>query len=539
MERKISGHELRDSLVSHRRGSTESAESPPTEEMRIQALSSSGNRDLLGIIATRQPRSISELAALAERLQPNVSRSINALARAGLLTAKVEGRATIPCLTAEGKRKAEDLGFIPQSSTSVEPIETPPPLHAEESALSAKILAKADQQPDLDAVEADVTVRFRASEKSQPEIAQGRVDLNEICTNLLVNWWRILYRRADPHKMFPIQRQSERGEAQAILLVRSTGRIELFVRSVSGEEDLWSFSHLSFTVGEFTRLVFEKLARPLVCHLRAARRFDRPVESMFNRTEEVLRHPKDLTFWKSAGALGLTYRNVTDAAADNVTALIGAVSDEDARLDFASAIDPEQLKQSLKWVSDEIAKKASMNGLPTLVKLRKEGQTTLSSAEAWRVGKDRARVARVQIGLSPDRPVGGLTGIARLFGGNDKFTSSSAGEEALRGFQGFANNMPVVVIKDEGPRRTAFLMSRAVGDYLVHGSHGAPIANIYSDRQAIGRAFAAEFMAPASGVVHMIDNEQQSAATVANHYGVERNVIIHQYENSVAHFASA
>jgi hypothetical protein len=80
-------------------------------------------------------------------------------------------------------------------------------------------------------------------------------------------------------------------------------------------------------------------------------------------------------------------------------------------------------------------------------------------------------------------------------------------------------------------------MSRAVGDYLVFGSHEAPIANIYSDRQALGRAFAAELMAPAEGVVHMIDNEQLPVAAVANHYGVVTDVIIHQYENSVAQYA--
>ena len=66
--------------------------------MRIEALSSAGNRELLEIIATRGPRSISELATLAKRLQPNVSRSINALARAGLLTAEIQGRYYRPML---------------------------------------------------------------------------------------------------------------------------------------------------------------------------------------------------------------------------------------------------------------------------------------------------------------------------------------------------------------------------------------------------------------------------------------------------------
>src|SRR5882724_4674860 len=105
MMRKISGHELRDRLVSRKQAWV----SAPTEEMRIAALSPPGNRELLEIIATRRPRSISELATLANRLQPNVSRSITALARAGLLKAEIQGRFTVPCLTAEGERKAEDF----------------------------------------------------------------------------------------------------------------------------------------------------------------------------------------------------------------------------------------------------------------------------------------------------------------------------------------------------------------------------------------------------------------------------------------------
>src|SRR5467141_922006 len=109
MTRRISGTELRDRLLSR-------TKLPPepnaTEETRIQALSSSGNRELLEIIATKQPRSIGELAMLAGRLQPNVSRSLTALARAGLLTVIADGRASVPTLTPEGRQRAEALGFV-------------------------------------------------------------------------------------------------------------------------------------------------------------------------------------------------------------------------------------------------------------------------------------------------------------------------------------------------------------------------------------------------------------------------------------------
>ena len=524
MTRKILGMELRDRLLSRER---RSAGSEPTEEMRIEALSSHGNRDLLGIIATQKPQSISELATLAKRLQPNVSRSLSALARAGLLTATVEGRITIPRLTDEGVKKAQELGFAGQiSGLTNRSANQTPALRAQEPVLSANILKMADNDSAQDKVEAEGTVRFRAADVGRPDVAHGRFDLNEICTNLLVNWWRNLCRRADPYKMFALQRNTEESVSQAILLAKSTGRIELFVRSAPDETHLWGFPRISLAADDFTALVLDELIRPLVRHLRSNKRFDRPVESLLHRTEEIMDNPADLVFWKSAGALGLSYRNLTSLAANNVTALIKAISDEGARLDFASTIDAQQLRQSLAWIEDEVTKKAKANSLPNLIELQqKNAVRVVAGVEPWRIGKDRAREARAQIGLKPDRAVGGVNGISRMFGGGDNFALSSAGEDALRGFQGFCHDIPVVVVRDEGPRHTAFLMSRGVGDYLVYGSRGAPIADIYSDRQAVGRAFAAEFMAPAETVVHMIDNEKLAVAAVANHYGVSRDVI--------------
>jgi hypothetical protein len=541
MMRKIPGHELRDSLVSRKQEWV----SRPTEEMRIEALSSAGNRDLLEIIATRRPRSISKLATLAKRLQPNVSRSISALARAGLLTAEIQGRSTVPCLTAEGERKAEDLGFIqklsasaqPTQDSSPEPTEAPSPPRGREPVVSATIRTPADQANDSDAAGADVTVRLRADKKSAPNVLHARVDLNEICTSLLANWWCVLCRREDPYKLFPVQRKIADDISQATLFTRATGQIELFAHSSPDEYQLWSAARQTLAVDEFTDTVLNELARPLVHHLRARGRLDRPIESMLHRTEEILQEPREFLFWKTAGALGLTYRNITDVGAENVATLLNAIADEGARLDFASATAPDQALQSLTWAQDEIIKKAGQNNLPRLIELRQGKPIELAGVEPWRIGKDRAREARAQIGLAPDRPVGGLAGISRLFADDDRFTPSSAGEDILRGFQGFSKELPVVVVKDEGTRSNAFLASRAIGDYLVYGSHEAPVANIYSDRQAVGRKFAAEFMAPAEGVVHMIDVEDKSVATVADHYGVLRGVVNHQYENTVAEYA--
>ena len=108
MKSKISGTELRDRVLARMRLPAPE----PTEEARIEALASPGNRELLAIIATKRPRSISELAILAQLFRPNVSRSLNALARADIITMTIDGRASIPTLTAEGRRWAQDLGLV-------------------------------------------------------------------------------------------------------------------------------------------------------------------------------------------------------------------------------------------------------------------------------------------------------------------------------------------------------------------------------------------------------------------------------------------
>ncbi len=534
MKHKISGNELRDRLLS-RLGSKGAP--APTEETRIEALSSPGNRELMGIIATKRPQSIGELSVLAGRLQPNVSRSLSALARAGLLTVIQDGRASIPTLTPEGRRKAEDLHLVAppagaSESTSSSPIDAP--------LLSAEIAEADNGIPDTDEVQANVVVRFSTSGDHQPADAHAWLNLNEVCASLTANWWRVLCRRGSPYKLFPLSREVDRRLSRAMLLIESAGRIELFVRPLDDDRKNWEFPRLSLTAEEFTKLALSELVHPLVERLRARKRFDRPVESNLRRLDEILRNAADLAFWRCAGALGLSYQTMNDEGADDVGALMSAISEEDARLEFASAVGPGQLRQSLWWAAGEVAAKAKINRLPRLAELgRGTANDDLGGVEPWRIGTERARNVRKGIGLAQDLSVNGLPGLIRLLGGDDRFAVSAAGDELIRGYLGHRGDDPVVVVRDEGPRNTAFLASRAVGDYLVYGSPEAPVADIYSNRQAVGRAFAAEFMAPARGVIHMIDEEHVSLDSVAEHYGVSRKVVRLQYENNVAQYAGA
>jgi predicted transcriptional regulator len=89
----------------------------PVSQDWVAALGAPGNRQLLGLIGSRHPGSIDELADLAGQAQPDISRSLSALAAAGLIEVKVDGRRSVPSLTALGRAKAEEL-HLPQTGAS-------------------------------------------------------------------------------------------------------------------------------------------------------------------------------------------------------------------------------------------------------------------------------------------------------------------------------------------------------------------------------------------------------------------------------------
>jgi len=75
-------------------------------------LLSAKNRELLRLIATREPRSVTELADMAHRAPQNVQRTLNRLSVAGIVRlSRGEGRAIRPTLTARKVHFEIDLAL--------------------------------------------------------------------------------------------------------------------------------------------------------------------------------------------------------------------------------------------------------------------------------------------------------------------------------------------------------------------------------------------------------------------------------------------
>jgi hypothetical protein len=478
---------------------------------------------VLALIATRQPRSIHELGRLAGQMEGGLGRILSTLARLRLVTMEDDGRATVPTLTSLGQKTFEGLGLSSVGSGELaQGLSKPGTL--EVSLPSAPPNDLQDEKAD-----GELVVRLWDQATRGTVELRRETELVAFSTRLLDNWWRILCRRDYPFELLEVDMASTSSEGRAILRARALGGlIELAV------ETAHTRARRLLAEDRFTQDVLNGVLRPTVLRLHVGRLFNRPVEAKLRRLEDVLQHPNEMEFCRTAGALGLSPHELDSSTADKIRSFIEFAADEDARLDLASSISGELLEPTLNWIEREIDERSSTNSLPALPELHQAVRATslLDTKVAYRIGYASARAARAIWKMAEDRSVGGPSGLSHLCGGTRTFTASPSSHGIVRGFQAHGESNPVVVVRDEGALSNLFLIARAIGDYVWFGSREAPVADLYTSRQALGRAFAAEFLAPAAAVMHMVEEEGKQFDEVAAHFGVNIAVAQHQYGNA-------
>lgn len=251
-------------------------------------------------------------------------------------------------------------------------------------------------------------------------------------------------------------------------------------------------------------------------------------------------YKQESAFARAVGALGDSPYNLTDEWAQKVRDLIAEIPDEEARLDYCSAVLKDGVDEAEAWTRTEISKQGEHNAMPELRDLSNELHESAaeSNVRPYRRGLNMAGKLRKRLNLTPDASIADVSKLAAMFGA-ESFQTSPAAPGALRAFQGQTNSTPTVVVQTESVANTKFVLARAIGDFLVFRNRTSCVADLYTDRQAVGRAFAAEFIAPAEGVVRMIEDDDQPVKRVADHYGAPEHVIHHQYDNNYRRLVEA
>ena len=501
-------------------------ERPVAETVDWQtAMSVDGNRKLLGLILGQEPRSINELAALAGRAQPNVSRSLVALVRAGLVELRQNGRASTPVATALGQEKAAALDIVDASNTEARK-------QTGDGKVTLMSVGIEDAFGPLDRIWGELVVRLQPKAKTAL-LSRGRADLTSFAERWASDWWRMLYRRDMPYRLCELVTEQDGHRIGVIIMATSAGRhINVSARCRKPGGDTFERCDMSLPLAAFASALHNGVLSPVAQELSRRGELDQTLHGSLAKLAEANEDARDLSYCRTVGALGLSLDKLTQDDDSLIQRLIDEVPGEEARLEFASALAPDEVAAANIWVESELKEHRKRNSLGRLNEIvgtcRSDGN--LAGLKPVERGIALAKHVRSRLHLAVDRPIGGLAGLAGAFGAPD-YKCSPAAPGQLLGFQSYDDTAPVVVANGDGGNVSAFLLARAIGDYVAFGDRRMPIVEIYTDRQAVGRAFAAELIAPSEAVVDMID-QGLSWMRVANHFGATSRVIRHQFDNN-------
>ena len=261
--------------------------------------------------------------------------------------------------------------------------------------------------------------------------------------------------------------------------------------------------------------------------------------------QRVLASREDATeaaFCEAAGALHLDPYAISDADADFITRAAREFEGE-SLLEFLSAVrnvDRSRVEATLEDISAIQGDETRLSNLREIAAETKGLVRQQSGQWPWSLGyQSAARLREVLChgtSPSPDSLSSDIPKMATWFGaspGMYKAEKDLVGLLALR--RDVEDDIHIVIRKSEpgDTLRQRFAFARAVGDAICFPDGGsAPVNELDSAyRQAAGRAFAAEFLAPIAAVEKM-SKDGRDVYEIAERLHVHSEVIARQFENA-------
>jgi hypothetical protein len=236
-------------------------------------------------------------------------------------------------------------------------------------------------------------------------------------------------------------------------------------------------------------------------------------------------------FCLAAGALGCDPYAMRDEDAQLIEQAGGIFSDEQLG-EFLSAVATSTGGTALNWILDEEKRLGARATLPTLDSVAKQVRCKINRVgQPYQIGYDAARKTRMALDRSPDIRFDSVAALARTFGSAD-FTVARQGAPGLRAVVDSSEQRAKILVSGGRAEQTKlFALARSLGDAIVfENTRRAAITDNETSRQAVGRAFAAELLAPAEIVVQHY-KAGWTIEDIALECGVSDRVIQHQIEN--------
>ena len=274
--------------------------------------------------------------------------------------------------------------------------------------------------------------------------------------------------------------------------------------------------------------------------LAGKRIWESEVQIQWSRVKESRQDPDEAEFCEAAGALGLDPYNVGEDDARFIE-LAGTWFTGVALIEFVAGlrdVGVARRQEILAGLDDVISRRdpsAELPDLPALSgKLPSDIRDRRPGEGAWGPGYRLAQAFRRELGFEPGAEVDSIRSLAGGLGNHDfKATVGLPGVGAvLSRRDSGAVSVHLGGLKYPAPWSQTFNLARAVGDavcyrddsfFVVNRLHGAK-------RQAVGRAFAAELLAPADEVRSMA-TDGYDVPDIAGRFKVSERVVAHQLDN--------
>ncbi|MCW0220327.1 MAG: hypothetical protein OJI67_18520 [Prosthecobacter sp.] len=276
--------------------------------------------------------------------------------------------------------------------------------------------------------------------------------------------------------------------------------------------------------------VLERLDSLNVLRTSAALRWERVQNSISN--------PEEAAFCEAAGALGLDPYQISDkdaAAISNASEMFGG----EALSEFLSGVGYADQDRLLDWIRSAEHRapyKARVGELRSIASDLAQRVPAREFEQSWALGYRRAQGMRSALNLGVGDRFESFKTLAEMLGAQKTF-ELAAQIDGLRALRSDHADAIYIHLRNHGGASEArashlFTFARAVGDAACFLDEGrAPINELRSAyRQAAGRAFAAEFLAPISEIDSMLDDGRDTVS-IADEFTVSTTVIDRQIEN--------
>ncbi len=262
----------------------------------------------------------------------------------------------------------------------------------------------------------------------------------------------------------------------------------------------------------------------------------------WSRVRNSIADPDETVFCEAAGALGADPYQIDESLAF-VIERSSEVFRSEPLMEFLAGARRANVGALIDWIGAAERRSpycARVNDLRAVGQAAKAKAPSRPGEPGWSLGYRRARAVRQVIAagqVGQDERFVGFRSLAERLGASRNYQLAH-GVDGLRALRTDLQDAVYIHMRQHGARAAShaahtFTFARAVGDAVCFPEHAerSPVNDLHSaHRQAAGRAFAAELLAPIDEIRSMREDGHDEVSMAAE-FGVSTAVIEHQIEN--------